>query len=109
MRESRLSALLDGAAPETLVYVRAVGGGRARERVDRFASALSHVRLEVSGTDLVALGAAPSPAFSDILAQVRARRLDGAIRGRAEELSELRRLALRAGLINTTRPAKAER
>jgi tRNA nucleotidyltransferase (CCA-adding enzyme) len=99
MRDSRLFALLDGLLPETLVYVRARGGDRVRERVDRFASVLSHVRLEVSGDDLVEMGAAPSQVFSDILTQVRSRRLDGAVAGRAAELRELRRLAVKSGLI----------
>jgi len=99
LRDSRLYALLSGLAPETLAYVRALGNGRARERVDRFAGELSHIRLEVSGDDLLAAGAEPSAVFSDILTRVRARRLDGAVAGREEELAELRRLALRAGII----------
>lgn len=99
LRDSRLYALLGGLAPESLVYFRALGPERVRGRVDRFAEVLSHVRLEVSGDDLVALGAAPSPAFSAILARVRDRRLDGAVCGREPELAELRRLAVLSGLI----------
>jgi hypothetical protein len=99
MRDSRLSSMLAGLAPETLLYLRATGSQRARERIDRFCESLSHVRLEISGADLVAMGAEPSAAFSDILARVRARRLDGVVIGRAAELAELRRLARRAGLI----------
>jgi tRNA nucleotidyltransferase (CCA-adding enzyme) len=102
MRDSRLFALLDALLPETLAYVRSLGGPRVRERVDRFAGTLSHVCLEIGGDDLVTLGAEPSPAFSDILSRVRARRLDGAIVGRAAELAELRRLAVRSGLIPRT-------
>ncbi len=99
LRDSRLHALLDPLATETLVDLRAVGSARVRERVDRFAGTLSHVRLEVSGDDLIAMGAEPSAAFSDILSRIRARRLDGAVAGRKAELDELRRLALRAGLV----------
>jgi tRNA nucleotidyltransferase (CCA-adding enzyme) len=98
-RDSRLYALLEPLAPEVLAYVRALGSARVRERADRFAESLSHLRLEVSGDDLVAMGAEPSAVFSDILARIRARRLDGAVAGRKAELAELRRLALRAGLI----------
>ena len=79
-----------------------VGRACAR-RVDRFAEVLSHVRLEVSGDDLVAMGADPSAAFSDILTRIRARRLDGAVAGRTAELDDLRRLAVRAGLIPAPR------
>ena len=99
MRDSRLYALLAGLAPETVVYARATGSDLVRERVDRFCGTLSHVRLDVDGDDLVALGAEPSPAFSDILSRIRARRLDGVVVGRTAELDELRRLARRAGLI----------
>ena len=99
LRDSRLHALLEPLSPEALVYVRATGPDRVRERVDRFAGSLSHVRLEVSGDDLIEMGAEPSSAFSDILTRIRARRLDGAVAGRKAELDELRRLAQRAGLL----------
>jgi tRNA nucleotidyltransferase (CCA-adding enzyme) len=102
IRDSRLYALLDPLLPETRVYLHAIGSARARARVARYAETLAQVRLEVSGDDLVAMGAAPSPAFSDILADVTARRLDGATVGRDAELAELRRLAVRAGLIQRT-------
>lgn len=96
---SQLDELLGALLPETLVYTRARCSEAARERIDHYARDLSGVRLEVSGDDLVAMGAAPSPAFSAILARIRARRLDGAVQGREAELAELRHLAVRAGLI----------
>jgi tRNA nucleotidyltransferase (CCA-adding enzyme) len=99
VRDSRIYSVLAPLSPETLVYLRGIGGPRVRERVDRFAETLSYVRLEVSGDDLLALGAQPGSAFSDILARVRARRLDGAVEGRESELAELRRLAVRSGII----------
>ncbi|HEY5516898.1 MAG TPA: CBS domain-containing protein [Coriobacteriia bacterium] len=99
VRDSRLHAILDALTPEALVYVRATGSDRVRERVDRYAGTLSHVRIEVCGDDLIALGAEPSAVFSDILSRIRARRLDGAVAGRTAELDELRRLAQRAGLV----------
>jgi len=100
MRDSWLHAALIGLAPETLAYVRATGDERVRGRVDRFITELSSVRLEVTGDDLAALGASPSPAFSAILAQALADRLDGAASGREAELANLRRLATKAGLIS---------
>ncbi|MDO8963701.1 MAG: CBS domain-containing protein [Coriobacteriia bacterium] len=99
MRDSRLHALLDGCAPETLAYVRGRGGAGARARVDRYITELSPIRLEVTGDDLAALGAAPSPAFSAILHRALADRLDGAAVGRTAELANLRRLAKKAGLL----------
>ena len=49
----------------------------AKERVDRFASVVSGTRMAVSGTDLIGMGAAPSEAFSAILARALDDRLDG--------------------------------
>lgn len=98
MRDSRLNALLAPLPPETLVWLWAADDGTARERVERYARELSHVRAEVSGDDLVGMGLEPSATFSDILAQALADRLDGRAVGRAAELDNLRRLAARAGL-----------
>jgi hypothetical protein len=78
--------------------VRALGDATARARVDRYLSELSRVRAAVSGEDLVALGAEPSPLFSAILDQALADRLDGRAVGREAELANLRRLAAKSGL-----------
>lgn len=99
MRDSWLHAALAGLEPETLAYVRARANERGRGRVDRFITALAPVRLEVTGDDLAALGASPSPAFSAILSQALADRLDGTAVGRDAELTNLRRLAAKAGLL----------
>ncbi len=99
MRDSRLASMLDPFSPETLVLLWARGDALARERVERHAGVLLHVKPAVSGADLIALGAQPSESFSAILAQARADRLDGIAVGRQAELSNLRRLAVREGLI----------
>ena len=99
MRDSRLHGVLAGLDPETLVYLRARGGVHVRTRIDRYVTLLAPVKLEVTGDDLTSMGAQPSHAYSAILAQVLADRLDGVVAGRDAELADLKRLAIRAGLI----------
>jgi tRNA nucleotidyltransferase (CCA-adding enzyme) len=99
MRDSRLHAILADLEPESIAYVRSRGSKRVRARVDRFEGVLSPIRLDVTGDDLAALGAEPSAAFSGILQQALADRLDGVAVGREAELENLRRLAAKAGLI----------
>jgi len=103
LRDSAVHALLHPLAPETLAVVWALGEPSVQERVARYLTGLSRVRAEVSGADLVALGAEPSPVFSAILDQALADRLDGRAVGRDAELANLRRLAARAGIaLNAT-------
>lgn len=99
MRDSRLHALLTGLAPETLAFVRSGMQGLGRDRIDRFITELSPVRAAVNGDDLSALGLEPDAAFSAILSQALADRLDGIGVGREAELDNLRRLAVKAGLL----------
>jgi tRNA nucleotidyltransferase (CCA-adding enzyme) len=99
MRDSRVHALLRALSPEAVAVLRALGEGMVRERVDRYLTDLSRVCAAVSGEDLVAIGAEPSPAFAGILFEALADRLDGRAVGRKAELANLRRLAIRAGVI----------
>jgi tRNA nucleotidyltransferase (CCA-adding enzyme) len=99
MRDSRLHSALSGLEPETLAFVRMNGGKRVRDRIDRFTNVLAAIHPAVSGDDLAALGVAPSSAFSAILATALADRLDGVAIGREAELENLRRLAVKAGLV----------
>lgn len=98
VRDSRVHSLLHLLAPETVGVVWALGEPPVRKRVAHYLSVLSRVRTEVSGADLVALGAEPSPAFSAILDAALADRLDGRAVGREAELANLRRLASRTGI-----------
>lgn len=98
MRDSRLHAMLTTLPTEATIFLWATGDRLVRERVERYLRELSHVRAAVTGSDLIALGYEPSPAFSAILAQALADRLDGRAVGREQELANLRRLATRAGL-----------
>lgn len=97
MRDSRLHALLTPLAPEVLLYLHVTGDDLVRKRVTRFSTVVWMVRPAVGGDDLVAMGLAPSQAFSAILARALADRLDGKVAGREAELGNLRRLATAAG------------
>jgi len=99
MRDSRLYRLLHPLAAETLVVLWSRCGALGRERIERFLGELAGARLAVSGSDLIALGATPGDAFSAILARALDDRCDGCAVGRQAELANLRRLAVRAGLI----------
>jgi tRNA nucleotidyltransferase (CCA-adding enzyme) len=96
MRDSRLYFLLQPLPEETLIYLWAVSGAQERERIERYLTQLAGTKAAVSGDDLSALGMAPGPGYSAILAQALADRLDGKAVGREAELANLKRLA-RAG------------
>jgi hypothetical protein len=53
---------------------------------------LRKVQLEVDGDDLAALGLAESPRVGEILAELRRRKLNGDLDGRAAELAAAREL-----------------
>jgi tRNA nucleotidyltransferase (CCA-adding enzyme) len=83
-RPSALRALLDGEPPEALALALALGA--PAEPVLDFVARLSGVRLEIGGADLLAAGLPESPALGRALDETLARKLDGEIAGRAEEL-----------------------
>ena len=81
----RLAATWD---PAQLLVARALGA----EWLDRYAGEWRHVRLEVSGDDLLAEGIPEGPAVGRGLQAALSGKLDGEISGREEEL----RIALAA-------------
>ena len=81
----RLAATWD---PAQLLVARALGA----EWLDRYAGEWRHVRLEVSGDDLLAEGIPEGPAVGRGLEAALSGKLDGEISGREEEL----RIALAA-------------
>jgi tRNA nucleotidyltransferase (CCA-adding enzyme) len=72
----------------TLVLARAVGAGW----LDRYVAEWRHVRLEITGGDLLAEGIPEGPAIGHGLAAAMRAKLDGEVAGRADEL----RIALEA-------------
>jgi tRNA nucleotidyltransferase (CCA-adding enzyme) len=81
---SRLHALLSDEPPETLAL--ALGLGAPAEPVLRYLGELRHVRLEITGEDLLAAGVPESPAIGRALEEVLWRKLDGELTGRDAEL-----------------------
>ena len=84
LRPSELRALLDGEPPETLALALALGA--PAEPILDFVSRLRGARLEITGADLLAAGLPESPALGRALAETLARKLDGEVNGRDEEL-----------------------
>jgi len=99
LRDSRLYRMLHPLSAETLTLLWMRAGALGRERIERFLGELAGVRIAVNGSDLIAMGATPSDAFSAILARALDDRLDGRAVGREAEIANLRRLATRAGLV----------
>jgi tRNA nucleotidyltransferase (CCA-adding enzyme) len=99
LRDSRLYRLVHPLSSETIAVLWSRCGELGRERIERYVAKLSGMRLAVTGRDLIAINATPGDAFSAILARALDDRLDGRAVGREAELANLRRLAIRAGLI----------
>ena len=87
---SKATELLDGYRPAA-VWARAVleGGAPAAACLDYLRS-WRHVRPELTGDDLLALGASPGPEVGAALRRLRAARLDGRIATRADEVELVR-------------------
>lgn len=92
--DSELHGLLHGEPPEALALAMALGAPPAP--VLRFVGKLQHVRLEVTGADLLAAGVPQSPALGRALEGTLRRKLDGRVRGRDEELRTALELAAAA-------------
>ena len=95
LRPSALYGLLRDEPPEALALALALGA--PPEPILRFVSQLRHVRLEISGNDLVAAGVPESPALGRALDETLRRKLDGELAGRDEELRAALELAGEVG------------
>lgn len=84
MRPSALHALLSPEPPEALALALALRA--PAEPVLEFVSRLRPLRLEITGADLLAAGVPESPALGRALEQTLARKLDGELDGRDDEL-----------------------
>ena len=68
--------------PSQLLIARALGA----DWLDRYAAELRHVRLEITGDDLIGEGIPEGPAIGDGLKAALSGKLDGEVSGRDEEL-----------------------
>ena len=89
---SGVHAALEAASVEAVEAWAALTGdevtaGRLRDYLDR----LRHVRAELTGDDLLALGVPEGPRVGELLRELLVARLDGAARTRADEEAIVRR------------------
>lgn len=84
-RPSELARLLSGASPEALALALALGAPPSP--IQDWVNRLRHVRLEITGDDLLREGVPSSPAVGRALEAALARKLDGEIAGREQELA----------------------
>jgi tRNA nucleotidyltransferase (CCA-adding enzyme) len=90
---SQLARLLAGEPPETLALALAMGAPPAA--ILDWSRRLRHVRLEITGDDLVRAGVPESAAVGRALEGALARKLDGQISGREQELAAALEIAAR--------------
>jgi tRNA nucleotidyltransferase (CCA-adding enzyme) len=88
---SELRALLANEPPEALALAMAMSA--PTEPVVRWATELRHVRLEITGDDLLAAGVPEGPELGRALDETLARKLDGLVSGREPELQTALALA----------------
>ena len=82
---SQLARLLAGEPPEALALALALGAPPAS--ILEWSRRLRHVRLEITGDDLVRAGVPESEAIGRALEGTLARKLDGEVDGREQELA----------------------
>jgi hypothetical protein len=80
---------VERTGPDTPLYTLARGELPA---LRHYFEQLRGVRLEVDGEDLESLGLGESPRVGEVLAELRRRKLNGELGGRAEELAAAREL-----------------
>jgi tRNA nucleotidyltransferase (CCA-adding enzyme) len=85
-RQSQIAELLWDLPHETLVYLYAAGGEIGRSDITNFLRVVKHVKLEISGDDLIARGHKPSRRFSEVLKEVLRQKRDGLLKSAEEEL-----------------------
>lgn len=86
---SQVAAILDRTSPLAVSVARVACSDRPNvvRWLDLHESQLRHVRAEIDGNDLKAMGIPRGPVYSEILASLRSARLDGLTRDREQDLS----------------------
>ena len=78
--------------PDGALLALATSKGRARKRLERYFQDLRNVTLEISGGDLAELGLGESPQVGAVLEELRRRKLNGELDGRAAEIEAAKEL-----------------
>jgi hypothetical protein len=88
--------LYDLAVAEPLEAVLAAmtldASGSATDRLAHFLDVTRHVRLQIGGDDLIALGLSTGPRMGEVLRTVLHLKLNGLVGSRAEELEAAARM-----------------
>ncbi len=93
MKPSEICRLLDAAPVDAVKLLwYAASADVVQERVADYILRLRHVRPEITGHDLKAMGLSPGPLYKNILAAVLAARLDGEVSSREEEKALVQRM-----------------
>jgi tRNA nucleotidyltransferase (CCA-adding enzyme) len=92
---SRLHAILSHMPVESLLFLMARSRTEnVRKHISLFLTRLRHVKLDVTGKDLIALGIPTGPQYTAILKRLMAAKLDEEASTRQEQLALARRLAM---------------
>jgi tRNA nucleotidyltransferase (CCA-adding enzyme) len=97
LKPSQIVDLLENLPAPYWILLAAGKPDNSPERLNlaRYITDLRHVKLEISGNDLIRAGFQPGPAFSETLHAVRQARLNGEVRNREEELSLAKKILSR--------------
>lgn len=93
-RPSEIAAAASGRSDELIALAGALGPA---EQATEWLAQLRHVRLEISGDDLIAAGVSQGPAVGAGLHAALSAKLDGRLGGRQQELAEALSAARRRG------------
>ncbi len=106
---SRVVALLERTRPAVwLVLAIAEDHPLLEERLIRYREEWRHVRPELTGVDLQAMGLPRGPLYARLLAALRAARVDGQVRSRTEEEALIQRLLRQGDLQEAGRALETE-
>ena len=98
MNEADLREAACGEPLEALIVAMVLGeGGVVERRLAEYLARTRHVRLEISGRDLLDLGFPRSPGIGRALRTLLRLKVNGVIAGREQELEAARRLRRAAG------------
>jgi tRNA nucleotidyltransferase (CCA-adding enzyme) len=90
---SQATELLDGFAPSAVWAESVLAGGDTASVCLSYLTAWRHVRPELTGTDLLALGVSQGASMGETLRRLRAAKLDGRISTREDEIALVRGLS----------------
>jgi tRNA nucleotidyltransferase (CCA-adding enzyme) len=89
LEPAQIVAVADAFAPDAPLFALALD---ERPELRAYFERLRDVRLEIGGSDLIAMGLSESPRIGEILGELRRRKLNGELAGRDEELAAAREL-----------------